>query len=128
MIYSNTSPLFPPLVHTYHHQSDVEETLKRIQTHKGVIGVVVINKEGIAIRSTLDQTSTVQYATLISQLAAKAKSAVRVSATTLPPCTCRAISCTHTRLYYTIRDDKRPMSLATATANVTLIFIVGNGH
>jgi dynein light chain roadblock-type len=54
-----------------------EETLKRIQTHKGVIGVVVINKEGIAIRSTLDQTSTVQYATLISQLAAKAKSAVR---------------------------------------------------
>ena len=27
-------------------QSEVEDTLKRIQTHKGVFGVVVINKEG----------------------------------------------------------------------------------
>merc|ERR550514_1155463 len=60
-----------------HAMSDVEETLKRIQTHKGVIGVVVINKEGIPIRSTLDQQTTVQYASLISQLAAKAKSCVR---------------------------------------------------
>lgn len=27
-------------------QSEVEETLKRIQSHKGVIGVIVVNQEG----------------------------------------------------------------------------------
>lgn len=27
-------------------QSEVEETLKRIQSHKGVQGVIVINSEG----------------------------------------------------------------------------------
>eukprot|EP00053_Salpingoeca_punica_P007620 m.69409 g.69409 ORF g.69409 m.69409 type:complete len:99 (+) comp14245_c0_seq2:89-385(+) len=57
--------------------SEVEETLKRISSHKGVVGIVVVNKEGIAIRSTLDQASTVMYSSLISQLAAKARSVVR---------------------------------------------------
>lgn len=28
-------------------QSEVEETLKRIQSHRGVIGVIVVNSEGI---------------------------------------------------------------------------------
>lgn len=27
-------------------QVEVEETLKRIQSHKGVIGVIVVNQEG----------------------------------------------------------------------------------
>lgn len=27
-------------------QAEVEETLKRIQTHKGVIGTIVVNAEG----------------------------------------------------------------------------------
>ena len=36
-------------VHTFSNycfQSEVEETLKRIQHHKGVIGVVIVNSEG----------------------------------------------------------------------------------
>eukprot|EP01137_Pigoraptor_chileana_P003272 Opistho-2@43215 len=57
--------------------SEVEETLKRIQNHKGVIGIVIINNDGIPIRTTLDNSQTVQYAALITQLAAKARSSVR---------------------------------------------------
>ncbi|XP_074646863.1 dynein light chain roadblock-type 2-like isoform X2 [Tubulanus polymorphus] len=57
--------------------TEVEETLKRIQSHKGVIGIIVVNNEGIPIRSTLDNATTVQYAGLLHALTAKAKSMVR---------------------------------------------------
>lgn len=57
--------------------SEVEETLKRINSHKGVIGIVIINSEGIPIRSTLDTTTSQTYAQAIGALAAKARSAVR---------------------------------------------------
>jgi len=82
---------------------EVEETMKRIQSHKGVVGTIVVNAEGILhasfvtfvldceeiliefyvlilgipIKSTLDNTTTVQYAGLISQLSDKARSVVR---------------------------------------------------
>ena len=48
-------PNYPQSVHSFHSlaisltfgfQSEVEETLKRIQGHKGVIGVIVVNQEG----------------------------------------------------------------------------------
>lgn len=55
----------------------VEETFKRLQSHKGVIGVIIINSDGIAIRSTLDNELTVQYAALMSQFTVKARSVVR---------------------------------------------------
>jgi len=51
--------------------------MKRIQSHKGVVGTIVVNSEGIPIKSTLDNTTTVQYAGLISQLSDKARSVVR---------------------------------------------------
>uniref|UniRef100_A0A8C8YUC5 Dynein light chain roadblock-type 2 n=1 Tax=Prolemur simus TaxID=1328070 RepID=A0A8C8YUC5_PROSS len=56
---------------------EVEETLKRIQSHKGVIGNMVVNAEGIPIRTTLDNSTTVQYAGLLHQLTMKARSTVR---------------------------------------------------
>jgi len=31
----------------------VEETLNRINTHKGVKGIIIVNSRGIAIRSTM---------------------------------------------------------------------------
>ena len=37
--------------------SEVEETLKRLVGHKGVVGTVVVNNEGVAIKSTLDNTN-----------------------------------------------------------------------
>ncbi|EHB03292.1 Dynein light chain roadblock-type 2 [Heterocephalus glaber] len=58
-------------------QTEVEETLKRIQSHKGVIGTMVVNAEGIPIRTTLDNSTTVQYAGLLHQLTIKAKSTIR---------------------------------------------------
>ena len=59
-------------------QAEVEETLKRLQAHKGVQGVVIVNNDGIPIRSTLtDQALTTQYAALLTQLASKARNAVR---------------------------------------------------
>ncbi|KAL3287390.1 hypothetical protein HHI36_001863 [Cryptolaemus montrouzieri] len=57
--------------------NEVEDTLKRIQSHKGVVGIIVVNSEGIPIKSTLDNTTTVQYAGLISSLSDKARSVVR---------------------------------------------------
>lgn len=57
--------------------SEVDETMKRLQSHKGVTGLIVIDKEGIPIRSTLDNSTTVQYAGLITQLANKARSVIR---------------------------------------------------
>ncbi|KAI9003184.1 Dynein light chain roadblock-type 2 [Gaertneriomyces sp. JEL0708] len=57
--------------------SEVEETIKRLSSHKGVEGIIVVNMEGIPIRSTLDNEKTVQHAALITQLTAKARSVVR---------------------------------------------------
>ncbi|PNF40454.1 Dynein light chain roadblock-type 2 [Cryptotermes secundus] len=51
--------------------------MKRIQSHKGVVGTIVVNSEGIPIKTTMDNTTTVQYAGLISQLSDKARSVVR---------------------------------------------------
>ncbi|XP_068169848.1 dynein light chain roadblock-type 2 [Antennarius striatus] len=55
----------------------VEETLRRIETHKGVIGTIVVNAEGIPIRTTLDNSTAVQYAGLLRHLSMKARSTVR---------------------------------------------------
>ncbi|CEM25122.1 unnamed protein product [Vitrella brassicaformis CCMP3155] len=57
--------------------SEVEETLARIKQHRGVSGIVIVNSEGVPIRSTLDSKMTLQYSALISQLATKARSVVR---------------------------------------------------
>uniref|UniRef100_A0A183ADS2 Dynein light chain roadblock n=1 Tax=Echinostoma caproni TaxID=27848 RepID=A0A183ADS2_9TREM len=46
-------------------------------SHKGVIGAIVGSADGIAIRSSMENNSTVQYCGLIQQLTAKARSALR---------------------------------------------------
>lgn len=57
--------------------AEVEETIKRIQGHKGVIGVVVVNSTGTPIKTTLDNDQTAKYSSLITQLTGKARSIVR---------------------------------------------------
>ena len=57
--------------------SEVEETLKRINSHKGVKGVLIMNSEGIPIRSNLSDEDTENYSALVSQLAIKAHHVVR---------------------------------------------------
>ena len=58
--------------------SEVEETLKRIQSHRGVKGVLIVSADGVPIRSNLDDDETQTYAALLSQLATKARNVVRV--------------------------------------------------
>ena len=48
--------------------NQVENCLKRIQGHKGVVGYIVLNQDGIPIKTTLDNSTTTQYAQLITQL------------------------------------------------------------
>lgn len=67
----------PPVVNNMADIAAVEETFKRIQSHKGVLGVVVINSDGIAIRTTFDNELTVQYAALVSQFTVKARGVVK---------------------------------------------------
>mmetsp|Transcript_37423 Transcript_37423/g.87521 ORF Transcript_37423/g.87521 Transcript_37423/m.87521 type:complete len:98 (-) Transcript_37423:218-511(-) len=57
--------------------SEIEETLKRISSHKGIQGIVVVNNEGIPLRSTLEPEKTTHYAATVLQLAQKARSVVR---------------------------------------------------
>ena len=42
-----------------------------------MVGLIVVNSEGIPIKTTLDNSTTVQYAGLLHQLTAKARSVVR---------------------------------------------------
>ncbi|XP_066417693.1 LOW QUALITY PROTEIN: dynein light chain roadblock-type 1 [Molothrus aeneus] len=57
--------------------AEVEETLKRIQSQKGVQGIIVVNSEGIPIKSTIDNATTIQYAGLMHSFIMKARSTVR---------------------------------------------------
>ncbi|KAK2092564.1 Ddynein light chain roadblock-type 1 [Saguinus oedipus] len=57
--------------------AEVEETLKRLQSQKGVQGIIVVNTEGIPIKSTMDNPTTTQYASLRHSFILKARSTVR---------------------------------------------------
>jgi len=59
--------------------SEVDETLARIKSHKGVEAVIIVNSQGVPIRPStgMDADTTHKYAANISQLAAKARSVVR---------------------------------------------------
>ncbi|KAJ7521371.1 hypothetical protein O6H91_19G050700 [Diphasiastrum complanatum] len=52
---------------------EVEETLKRIASHKGITGTILTNADGIPIRSTMDPVTTLQYTSYIVPIALKAK-------------------------------------------------------
>lgn len=47
---------------------EVEETIKRIQSHKGVKGVLIMNNEGIPIRSNFSPDDTETYASIVSEV------------------------------------------------------------
>ena len=57
--------------------SEVEETIRRLQGHKGVKGVLIMSSDGLPIRSSLGPEETDQYCALVSQLALKASGVVR---------------------------------------------------
>nr|CAD7451922.1 unnamed protein product [Timema tahoe] len=88
--------------------SEIEETMKRIQSHKGVVGTIVVNNEGIAIKTTMDNTTTTQYSGLISQLSDRARSVVR----DLDP--------TNDLTFLRIRSKKHEIMVAPAEDNQTV--------
>jgi len=44
----------------------VEETMNRINTHMGVIGVIIVNSKGLAIKSTMNNSETIENGQVIS--------------------------------------------------------------
>merc|ERR1711976_447704 len=56
---------------------ELDETLRRIQDSKNVAGIMLINKEGITVKSSLDSSVTAQYSGLISYFAERAKAMVQ---------------------------------------------------
>ena len=54
----------------------VEETLNRINTHMGVLGVIIVNKKGVAIKSTMGQEATINNGSLITQFMDKATNTI----------------------------------------------------
>eukprot|EP01006_Ploeotia_vitrea_P063281 TRINITY_DN85247_c0_g1_i1.p1 TRINITY_DN85247_c0_g1~~TRINITY_DN85247_c0_g1_i1.p1 ORF type:complete len:104 (+),score=3.90 TRINITY_DN85247_c0_g1_i1:87-398(+) len=58
--------------------SDIEDCFNRINTHKGVMGIIIVNSDGIPIKTTIEDTNlSNQYASLITSLAGKARHVVR---------------------------------------------------
>ena len=58
--------------------SDILATIKRIQSHEGVEGVLVIQEDGAVIHSTFESDSdTSRYAKLVLPVAALASSSIR---------------------------------------------------
>ena len=58
--------------------ADIDDTWLRIESRPNVTGVIVLNSEGMPIRSSIQDTGMQsQYANLISALAAKARHCVR---------------------------------------------------
>ncbi|TRY78187.1 hypothetical protein TCAL_04262 [Tigriopus californicus] len=88
---------------------EMEVTLKRIQESKNVIGVIVINSEGMPVKSSLDSTLTVQYADLISQLCQQAQSVIR------------ALDPTNDLDYFRVKSKKYEILIAPDSSYVLIV-------
>ena len=59
--------------------SEIEETIKRIVTHKGIEAVVIVNTDGIPIRTwpaTMEHKDAVLYPALLLPLKEKVRAAL----------------------------------------------------
>ena len=55
----------------------VEQMIKRINKRDDVLGLIVMNQEGIPIKSTLDRSLTAQYSSQTNQLVQLSKTCIR---------------------------------------------------
>ena len=78
-MFSNIFPSEKPLRKdmTSYRRQQVEDTLERIQSHKGVVGLVIVSEDGIPIRTTLDNSTTLQYVVMCNTLCGVARGVVR---------------------------------------------------
>uniref|UniRef100_A0AC34G272 Dynein light chain roadblock n=1 Tax=Panagrolaimus sp. ES5 TaxID=591445 RepID=A0AC34G272_9BILA len=56
---------------------EVDETLRRIQSQKGVTGIIIMDNFGRSIRSTLDDETTRKHSALLKQLCDQSKSVTK---------------------------------------------------
>lgn len=63
--------------HTSVSKTDVEKILRRIQAHRGVVSLMVTNRDGLILRSNVDINTTKLYAVHYQKLINMAHSAVR---------------------------------------------------
>lgn len=57
--------------------SEADQIIKRLTSQRGVISILLLDSEGIPVRSTLEARFSQQYAVLLSQLAATTRCVVR---------------------------------------------------
>ena len=59
--------------------SEIEETCKRLMSHKGVANVIIYNSEGIVVRTAppLEQKEAVQYPGLLTPLVTKTNDMIK---------------------------------------------------
>eukprot|EP01102_Stenamoeba_stenopodia_P019448 TRINITY_DN7350_c0_g1_i1.p1 TRINITY_DN7350_c0_g1~~TRINITY_DN7350_c0_g1_i1.p1 ORF type:complete len:135 (+),score=33.04 TRINITY_DN7350_c0_g1_i1:38-406(+) len=57
--------------------NEVEEIIKRLMSHKGVKGVVVSNREGVTLKSTLSDTLSNKYSLLFQSLVTTVQTTIR---------------------------------------------------
>eukprot|EP00754_Rhynchopus_humris_P034399 Rhum_TRINITY_DN15732_c0_g1::Rhum_TRINITY_DN15732_c0_g1_i1::g.161975::m.161975/K10419/DYNLRB, DNCL2; dynein light chain roadblock-type len=58
--------------------SEIEDTFNRINQHKGVLGILIVNSDGAPIKTTIEDANiSNQYAQLITALTGKARHCVR---------------------------------------------------
>ena len=57
--------------------SEVEETLKRINGHKGVLGTIIVNSTGVVIRTTFEAERASKIAGALWSNVGRAMSSVR---------------------------------------------------
>ena len=55
----------------------VEETINRINTHIGVIGLIIVNAKGMSIKSTMNVEQTNEYGQVISNFCGDAQAAIQ---------------------------------------------------
>jgi dynein light chain roadblock-type len=61
-------------------ENNIEELLKGVTQHSGVKGFIIVNKEGIPIRHSFDDSDrglAIHYAGLLQHMAMKTKSAIK---------------------------------------------------
>ncbi|GAU96178.1 hypothetical protein RvY_07663 [Ramazzottius varieornatus] len=58
-------------------ESEIDEILSRIKSHKGVLGVMVLTQDGVILRSTLDDETAASYASVVHDLVSRTRHGVR---------------------------------------------------
>ncbi|XP_067137164.1 dynein light chain roadblock-type 2-like isoform X1 [Centruroides vittatus] len=55
----------------------IEEALRRIQSQKGGVGLIVTNSDGVTIKTNMDNETAIRYAGLTTQMIEKSRNAIR---------------------------------------------------